>query len=48
MGENETLSQKQRSSKWVDPNRRIILGVVMDFLDDIGLDASRRDTVKLN
>ncbi len=47
VGENETFSQKQRSSKWVDPSRRVILGAEMDFLNDIELDASLRDTVKL-
>ncbi len=48
MGKNETFTQKQRSSKWVDPSMRVILGAVMDFLNDIGLDASLRNTVKLN
>jgi hypothetical protein len=44
----DTFCHKQRSSQWVDPSRRVILGAVMEILNDIRLDASLRDTVELN
>jgi hypothetical protein len=46
--ENETFSQKQRISQWVNPSRRVILWAVMKILNNIWIDASLRDTVELN
>jgi hypothetical protein len=47
--QQQQLSEPQLSPlQWVDPSRRVILGAVMEILNEIGLDASLRDTVQLN
>jgi|LakMenEpi03Aug12_release.lakeMendotaPanAssembly.Ray.scaffolds.fasta_scaffold1324179_1 hypothetical protein len=47
--QQQQLSELQLSPlQWVDPSRRVILGAVMEILNEIGLDASLRDTVQLN
>ncbi len=47
--QQQQLSEPQLSSlQWVDPNRRVILGAVMEILNEIGLDATLRVTVQLN
>ncbi len=38
---------EQRSGEWVDPSRGVILGVVMEVLNDIGIDGSLHEMVEL-